>query len=47
MTMEKLNKSAEADELPDNWWYRVYIGVMISLVMTITALWLFSRYFSS
>jgi len=47
MATEKLNKAAEPDELPDGWWYRVYIGVIVSLVVTLTALWFFSRFFSS
>ncbi|HLA95201.1 MAG TPA: hypothetical protein VK612_05725 [Pyrinomonadaceae bacterium] len=35
------------EELPDNWWYKVYVGVIITTVIVISALWAFSRYFSS
>ncbi|MBX7055365.1 MAG: hypothetical protein K1X36_10445 [Pyrinomonadaceae bacterium] len=34
-------------ELPDSWWYKVYVGVIVSLVIVLAALWSFSRYFSS
>lgn len=34
-------------ELPDEWWYKVYAGVVVTTVLVITALWAFSRYFSS
>jgi len=34
------------NELPDNWWYRIYVAVMISNVLVISALWAFTRYFS-
>jgi hypothetical protein len=34
-------------ELPDSWWYKVYVGVIVSLVVVLAALWSFSRYFSS
>lgn len=34
------------EELPDAWWYRVYIAVVIVTVLVISALWGFTRYFS-
>ena len=34
------------DELPDEWWYRVYAGVIVTTIVVITLLWAFSRYFS-
>jgi hypothetical protein len=34
-------------ELADAWWYRVYIGVIVATILVITALWAFSRHFSS
>ena len=35
-----------SEELPDEWWYRVYAGVILSLIVVISLLWSFSRYFS-
>lgn len=41
-------KSTEPiEELPDSWWYKVYAAVIITTVVVISALWAFSRYFSS
>ncbi|MGI8555846.1 MAG: hypothetical protein ACR2LT_05770 [Pyrinomonadaceae bacterium] len=37
----------KVQELPDAWWYRVYAAVIVSTVCVISALWLFSKYFSS
>jgi hypothetical protein len=34
------------EELPDDWWYRVYFGVVVTTVVVISALWIFSRHFS-
>jgi len=34
------------EEKPNAWWNRVYLAVVITTVLVITALWLFSRYFS-
>jgi len=34
------------EELPDSWWHRVYLAVVVTTVVVITALWAFSRYFS-
>jgi hypothetical protein len=41
---EELNNLPE--EKPDAWWYRIYASVLVTTVLVITALWLFSRYFS-
>lgn len=38
------NESVE--ELPDSWWHKVYLGVVIATIAVITVLWSFSRYFS-
>jgi hypothetical protein len=35
-------ENAEVTELPDEWWYRVYLGVIISNIVVILALWSFS-----
>lgn len=37
----------ENEELPDSWWYRVYLVVIITTVLVILALWVFSYYFSN
>jgi len=47
MTTEKPDQLAKPEELPDSWWYKVYVGVIVSLVVVLAALWSFSRYFSS
>jgi hypothetical protein len=39
-------KETEKNELPDSWWYRVYLGVVIATILVIFALWSFTRYFS-
>ncbi len=36
----------ENEELPDAWWYRVYLAVIIFTIFVIAALWAFSYYFS-
>jgi hypothetical protein len=33
-------------EKPNAFWYRVYLTVIVTTVLVITALWLFSAYFS-
>lgn len=46
MDSEKIN-TEEIEELPDSWWYRVYLAVIITTVLVIAALWAFSLYFSN
>ncbi|CAN5283095.1 hypothetical protein BH20ACI1_BH20ACI1_30310 [soil metagenome] len=46
MDSEKIT-NAEIQELPDSWWYRVYLGVIISNILVILALGTFTYYFSS
>ncbi len=33
-------------ELPDAWWYRVYLAAIITTIIVISALGAFTRYFS-
>lgn len=41
-------KSTEpVEELPDDWWHKVYVAVIVTTVVVISLLWAFSRYFSS
>jgi len=47
MKTEQTKQIEEAAELPDAWWYRVYFGVIITTILVISALWTFSRFFSS
>jgi hypothetical protein len=47
MRNEQQNQDEVVEELPDSWWHRVYLGVIITTIVVITALGLFSRYFSS
>ena len=44
MEIEQENKT---EELPDEWWYRIYLIVIITTVLVILALWAFSYYFSN
>lgn len=46
MEIENIKKIDEAEELPDSWWYRVYMAVIITTILVISALWTFSKYFS-
>jgi len=32
-------------EMPDEFWRKIYITVVVTTVVVITALWAFSRYF--
>ena len=47
MQTEEIIEKVEVEELPDAWWYRVYLAVIISTIIVIAALGAFSRYFSS
>ena len=40
-------KADPSEELPDAWWHKVYLAVMVVTVVVISALWAFSRYFGS
>jgi hypothetical protein len=40
-------QQGNTEELPDSWWYRVYLGVIITTIVVIVSLGLFSWYFSS
>ncbi len=47
MKAENKNSIDEIEELPDAWWYRVYLAVIITTILVIAALWAFSLYFSN
>jgi hypothetical protein len=36
----------QAEELPDSWWYRIYLAVIINTIIVILLLRLFGLYFS-
>jgi len=40
------NKNGISTEKSDTFWYRVYAAVIITTVLVIAALWLFTIYFS-
>ncbi|MGI8493790.1 MAG: hypothetical protein ACR2L1_00570 [Pyrinomonadaceae bacterium] len=46
MKTEDINKE-KPEELPDSWWYRVYAAVIIVTILVISAVGIFSSYFSS
>jgi hypothetical protein len=46
MKTEETNRNNEVEELPDNWWYRVYLAVIVTTILVIAALGTFSSYFS-
>ncbi len=47
MNSKQIKESKKAEELPDAWWYRVYLAVIITTIIVISALGAFTRYFSS
>jgi len=47
MGSHETTKADPAEELPDEWWHKIYGAVMVTTVVVISALWAFSRYFSS
>jgi hypothetical protein len=47
MKTEQIKQLEEVEELPDAWWHRVYLGVIVTTVLVISGLWAFSRFFSS
>ena len=40
-----MEKNEKVEELPDEWWYRVYLAVIITTVIVITALGTFHQIF--
>jgi hypothetical protein len=36
----------EVKDKPDSWWYPVYLGVILTLIVVISLLIAFSKYFS-
>lgn len=44
---ENIQQENVSEELPDAWWYRVYLAVIITTILVISALGAFSHYFSS
>jgi hypothetical protein len=47
MKNNEMNREEKVEELPESWWNRVYIAVIITTILVITALGLFTKYFSS
>jgi hypothetical protein len=46
MNTENLEPNEKVEELPDEWWHKVYLSVIVTTVLVLAALWAFSRYFS-
>ena len=46
MKNDEINKEVIVEELPDSWWYRVYTAVIITTIVVISALGLFTKAFS-
>mgnify|MGYP001245882376 CR=1 FL=1 len=46
MSGHEIENQENVEELLDEWWYRVYLAVMITTVVVLALLWAFSRYFS-
>jgi len=44
---ENIKTDEQSEELPDSWWYRVYLAVIITTIIVISVLGAFSRFFSS
>ena len=47
MNSEKIKQTETVEELPDAWWYRVYLAVIITTIIVIAVLGIFTAYFSS
>lgn len=47
MHTKEIIEDKKVEELPDEWWYRVYLGVIITTIIVILSLGAFSGYFSS
>ena len=47
MKIEDSNETETVEELPDAWWYRVYLAVIITTIIVIAVLGIFTAYFSS
>ncbi len=47
MKPEIVETNNEKAEPPDSWWYKVYLAVILTTILVITALWGFSKYFST
>jgi len=47
MGSHETKKAGPSEELPDEWWHKVYFAVIVTTVVVIASLWAFSRYFSS
>jgi len=40
------HKETLTEELPDSWWFRVYVGVIATTVVVVILLWVFTQIFS-
>ncbi|MEJ7701038.1 MAG: hypothetical protein WKF71_15540 [Pyrinomonadaceae bacterium] len=47
MDIEEIKQIETVEELPDSWWYRVYLAVIITTIIVISTLGAFTFYFSS
>jgi hypothetical protein len=47
MEIEEIKQIETVEELPDSWWHRVYLAVIITTIIVISVLGAFTRYFSS
>ncbi len=47
MKTDKKIETPISQELPDDWWYRVYAAVIVTTIIVITILGIFTRYFSN
>ncbi len=47
MEIEEIKQIEMVEELPDSWWHRVYLAVIVTTIIVISALGAFTFYFSS
>jgi hypothetical protein len=47
MNSKKTEEKDAIVELPDEWWYKVYLAVISFTIVIILSLWAFSHYFSN
>ena len=46
MNTKEIKNEKDIKGLPDSWWFRVYLAVIVTTILVISGLWAFSRFFS-
>lgn len=43
---EMNQQEKNTEELPDSWWHKVYVGVIVTTIVVVLLLWSFTEIFS-